>query len=110
MVLPILVKNSPRCNISAYADTIIPEGDVVLLPLQTDVEFLSGRDHLIEVANDSVALDLGNANNGLDEAWIEEQRLPAGYRVRSDNGVLRDDRFPPEWAPERSRAFGLQLG
>ena len=40
------------------------------------MDFLCGGDDLVQVAYDGIALGLGYANNGFDEARAEEERFP----------------------------------
>ena len=44
--------------------------------------------HICEVADDSIALTLGNTNDCGDEARVKEQAVPAGDGVCSDQRVL----------------------
>ena len=62
-----------RVSSIAYADAVVPEGNIISLPLITDMNFLCGRDDFIEVAYDRVALSLGDPDNAGDESGVEEQ-------------------------------------
>lgn len=57
------------------------------------MKLLRGSDNFIEVVDDDIALELRDANDLGNEARIEEERLPASDRVRSDNWVLVDNRL-----------------
>lgn len=54
-------------------DAVVPESDVVLLPLEADMNLLSGGDDCVEIADDGVTLCLWYANNSGDKAGVEEQ-------------------------------------
>lgn len=72
----------------AYANSVVPESYIVLLPLVANVDFLGGRDEFIEVADDRGALSHGNADDGCDKARVEEDGFPASDRIRTDQRVL----------------------
>lgn len=86
----------------AHRDTIVPKGDIVLLPLEAYVKLLRRSNDLIEVSDDGVTLCLWDANDLSDEASIVEQRLPAGDGIRADQGMLGDDRITTNWAAQAS--------
>ena len=65
----------------AYADTVIPERDIVLLPLEADVDFLRGGHEFVEVTHDGVTFGFGYADDCGDEARVEEDGFPAGDGV-----------------------------
>ena len=45
------------------ANTVVPEGNVVLLPLKPDMDFLSRSDQLVQQMNNCICFCLWNANN-----------------------------------------------
>ena len=73
VILQCISKPLPSLRAKAYADAIVPESHVILLPLEAYVKLLCCRDDFVEVANDCFTLRLGYTNNSNDEAWIEEQ-------------------------------------
>lgn len=76
-----------------YGDTIVPEGNIILLPLKTDMELLCCGNDLVEIPNDGITFCLWDADDLGDEAWVEEQRLPAGDRVCTNEWMLCNDRI-----------------
>jgi len=93
-----------------YTNAVIPESNVILLPLEANMELLGSRDDLAEIANNRIALSLGNSNYRFDETWIEEERLPARHGMCTDNGMLCDDCLTTHWTSECTRSFCLKLG
>lgn len=96
-----------RCRV--IGDSVIPEGDIVLVPLKPSMVFRRGSDDLIEKGDDVVALGLGNADNLGNEAGIEEERFPSGDRVCADEWVLGGDGFTTNGPAEVSRALSLKF-
>lgn len=90
-------------------DSVVPEGDVVLLPLEAHECFLGGADYVVQVFDNCVALQLGNADNMSDESWVEVERLPAGHGVGANEWVLSDDWVTSDWSSGGLRAIGLNL-
>lgn len=78
----------PRMLIDTYADTVVPECNVVLVPLETHMQFLSRGNDVVEVRENRVALPLGYSHNLCDKARVEEQCLPASDGVRANEWVL----------------------
>lgn len=60
--------------------------------------------------NYGVTFHLGNADDLGDEAWIEEQRLPAGNRVGTNEWMLCGDWIATYGTTQGTRAFGLYVG
>lgn len=89
---------------------VVPESNVVLVPLEADVRLVGRGDDLVEVRDDVVTLNLGNADNLGHEAGVEEQRLPSGDGVHADERVLSDDRLATDGAAHLLGAIGLHLG
>ena len=90
-------------------DSVIPEGDIVLVPLEPSMVLRRGGDDLIEKGDDVVALGLGNADNFGNEAGVEEEGLPSGDRVCADEWVLGGDGFTTNRPAEVSRALSLKF-
>ena len=69
----VLFKREPLCVNGSegitYADTVVPEGNVILLPLEPNVDLLSRSNKLVEIFNDGVSFCFRNANNIRDEPW-----------------------------------------
>lgn len=61
------------CTGITNTDAIIPESDIVLLPLEANMDLLGRRDDLFEIADDGVTLCFRYANNSGDEAGVEEE-------------------------------------
>ena len=83
--------------VTAYGDAVVPEGNIVLLPLEANMKLLCRSNNFVQVSNDGITLGLGDADNLGDEAWVKEQRLPAGDRVCTDKWMLCDDRIASYW-------------
>lgn len=81
----------------------------MLIPLESNMSFLSGRNNLVEIRDDVIALRLGNANDLRHETRVEEQRLPSSDRVRTDQRMLRDDGLTSDWTAQFTRALSLHL-
>ena len=92
-----------------YANTVVPEDHVVLLPLITHMKLISCGDYFVKKAYDGVALDFRDTNDCFDKARVEEQRLPSCHGVCTDERMLRDDWLPTQGTVESSRSFGLDL-
>lgn len=73
------------------------------------MELLGGSTKLVEIADDPVALSLGNSDNGCDEARVEENRLPSSDGVSPNQRVLCDDRFPANSTAETIGSITLDL-
>ena len=95
---------------AVYTDTIVPESNVVLLPLIANMDLLCGSDNLIEVADDGITFSLGDTDNASPKAGDEEQRLSTSNRVCSDKRVLCDHRVSADRATKGSRSSGLHVG
>jgi hypothetical protein len=67
------------------SDTVIPYGDSVLLPLETDLEVQSTSNVSIEEIQDCLRLSLADTNDATSETRLDEQALPSGDRVSTDN-------------------------
>ena len=91
-----------------YADTVIPEGYVILLPLKADMKLLRGRNNFAKVV-DGMTLSFGDAENSGDEARIKENRLPASDRVSTDEWVFGDDGTPTNRTTSGPRPFSLHV-
>lgn len=63
----------PDVKHPTYTDAVVPKRNIVLLPLEAHMELLGGRDDLVEIPNDSIALSFGNANYCFGETWTEEE-------------------------------------
>lgn len=63
------------------AHAVIPEGNVVLVPLEAGVDLGGGGDELVEEGNDVVGFGFGDADDFCDEAGVEEEGFPAGYCI-----------------------------
>lgn len=94
------VKTTPEVRHPAYTYPVIPERNVIFLPLETDMELLCSSNDLIEIPNDGITLSLGDPNNRFYEAWIEEERFPARHRMGTDNRMFGNDRLATHWASE----------
>jgi hypothetical protein len=97
-----------RCRV--IGDSVIPEGDIVFVPLEPSMVLRRGSDDLIEKGDDVVALGLGDADNLGDEAGIEEEGLPSGDRMCADEWVLGGDSITTDGPAEVSRALSLKFG
>ena len=75
--------NSPEDN-ETYADTVIPEGNIILLPLEADIGFLGSGDEFVQIIDDSVGFSFGDADNVCHKARIEKHRFPPCDWVRAD--------------------------
>ena len=68
-------KNCPKGN-ETYADTVVPERNIVLLPLEAGIDLLVGGDELVKIVDNSVGFSFGDANNVCHKARVEEYRFP----------------------------------
>ena len=102
MVLNKLARATREVGDVTHADAIVPVRNVVLLPLEADVKLLCSGDDLVEIPNNGITFGLGYSNNGLDKAWVEEERLPPRHRVSANDWMLRDDWFSADWTTECS--------
>ena len=64
-----------------YADAIIPEGYIVLPPLEAHMRFLGCGNEFIEIINDGIAFSFGYPDDLSDKARVEEDGFPAGDRM-----------------------------
>lgn len=97
-------------NYCTYGHAVVPEGHVILAPLEADVHLIGGGNDLVEVSNDVVVLRLGNSHDLGNKARVEEERLPSGDRVGSDERVFGDDWIPANRSAHRPGTVGLHLG
>ena len=91
-------KNCPKDN-ETYADTVVPERNIVLLPLEADMDLLGSRDELVEIVDDSVGFSFGDADNVCHKARVEEYRFPPCDWVRADQWMLRDNWLSTDGTP-----------
>ena len=101
MVLRKVSSCESKLLFQTYRDAIVPESDVVLLPLKTNVKFLRCGDDFIQISNDGVALGLRHAHDLGDEARVEEKRLPASHRMGTYKRMLCSDGVTTNSAPSR---------
>ena len=69
---------------TTYADTVVPERNIILLPLEADIDFLGSGDEFVEIANDSVGFSFGNTDDVCHKARVEKYRFPPCDWVRAD--------------------------
>jgi hypothetical protein len=87
VVLSELAPTKGTGRFYTYADSVVPESNIILLPLETDVVLLSSRGELIEIVDYSIRLRFRDSNNSSDKARIEEYGLPSG------NGICAYERM-----------------
>lgn len=97
-------------SLGTYSSAVIPEGNVVLAPLEASVQFLGGCDNLVEVGDDGIALGLGDSDNLGDEAWVEEEAVPPSNRVGADDGVFGGDGVTADSTAKGAGAISLHIG
>lgn len=68
-------KICPKDN-ETYADTVVPERNIVLLPLEARMDLRGCGDELVKIVDDSVGFSFGNADNVCHKARVEEYRFP----------------------------------
>ena len=68
-------ENCPEDN-ETYADTVVPERNIVLLPLEARMDLRGSGDELVKIVDDSVRFSFGNADNVCHKARVEEYRFP----------------------------------
>lgn len=56
----------------AYTDAVVPNSNIILLPLISDVDLLRGGNDFVEVPNDGIAFRLRDADDARDKARIEK--------------------------------------
>lgn len=101
-VYPSLVRTT-------YRDPVVPDRNIIFIPLETGMHLLSGCNNIGEVFDDGVALGFGYAHNLGHESRVEEQCVPAGDRVRADERVFSGYRVPANRSTKRSRVVGLHV-
>lgn len=84
--------------------SVVPNRNVVFVPLEPHMCLLSCGDELVEIPHDSVTLGFRYAHDLRDEAGIEEDRLSACYRIDSDQWVLCGDWFATDRSASGARA------
>ena len=52
-----------------HAYTVVPEGDIILLPLKPNMDLLGRSDQLVQIMDDCISFCLGNANYIRDEPY-----------------------------------------
>ena len=67
-----------------YADTVIPERNIILLPLEADIDFLGSGDEFVKIVDDSVGFSFRDADDVCYKARVEEHRFPPCDWVRAD--------------------------
>lgn len=92
-----------------YANSVVPECHIVLLPLVANVDLLGGSNNLVEIADNRIALRFGNAHDSCDESRVEEDRLPSGDRVCTYQWVLCYYRVTANRTTEVMRSICLDL-
>ena len=95
---------------TVICDPVVPESNIILVPLEADVELLRRGDDLVEVRDDHVALDLWDPYNTGNESWVEEEGLPFCDWVGADQRVFGDDGIPSYRPACGEGAIGLDLG
>lgn len=88
---------------------IVPESNIVLVPREPSVHFLGSGHHVCEVPKNGVTLTLGNPNDLSHEAGVEEQRIPTGDRVGSDERVNSGNGVAADGPAEGARVVGLHV-
>lgn len=68
---------------TTHAYTVVPEGDVILLPLKPNMDLLSRGNQLIQIVDDCVSLCFGNANYVRDETCKDFKVSVPGSRQQS---------------------------
>lgn len=53
-----------------HAYAVVPEGNVILLPLKSNMNFLGRGDQLVQIVDDCIGFCFGNANYIRDEPYI----------------------------------------
>lgn len=96
--------------LEAYSSAVIPEGDIVLAPLEASVQLLRSCDNLVEVGNDGIALSLGDSDNLGDETRVEEETVPSGDRVGADEWVFGGDGITTNRSAKGTRSISLHVG
>ena len=97
-------------GICTYTDTVVPERNIVLLPLEMCMNLLSSGDEFVEIIDDCIRLGFGNADDSSDKARVEKYRLPPSDRVRADNWMFGYDWFATDRTTEGIRTISLDLG
>jgi hypothetical protein len=100
--------NHPRER-TTYANAVVPESNIPLIPLKPNLHLGTRRYNLIEKTNDMVALRLRHADDLGDKAGVEEQRLPTSNRVSTDERVGSGDGLTANSATHLARALRLEL-
>lgn len=68
---------------TTHAYTVVPEGDVILLPLKSNMDLLSRGNQLIQIVNDCVGFCFRNANYIRDETYKNFKVSDPGSRQQS---------------------------
>lgn len=64
--------------------SIVPDGEVVLIPLEADLRVMVLSDKIEEVGEEDVALVLGDAVDALGEAAVDKDGFPSRHWVGPD--------------------------
>lgn len=97
-------------RLTTDADTIVPESNVILLPLIADMDLLCSGDDFIEVTNDRITLSLRHSNDARHKSWIEKERFPSGNRMSANKRVLRNNRISTNGAASGDGPVCLHSG
>lgn len=54
---------------SSHANAIVPEGNVVILPLEPNMNLLSRGDQFVQIVHDRIGFCFGNSNYIRDETY-----------------------------------------
>lgn len=106
----VLSLNYKRPNQTIKGTRTYPDNDSSGLIASADLEICALADVVIQKLEEVIRFFLLETDNGPGEALVDVERLLAGHRVDTNNGVLALDRFPANWPITNSREFGLGDG
>lgn len=92
-----------------YRRSVVPDGDVILAPLESSMHLLSGGYHFGEVLDDGITLGFRDAHDLGHESRVEEQAVPAGDGVCANERMLGGDRVTTNRPAKSSRVVGLHV-
>lgn len=92
-----------------HSGSIVPNRDIILVPLEPRVHLLSCRNNFCEVSDDSIAFGLRDSHDLCDEARIEKQTVPASDRVCPDERMFCGNRISTDRSTKSMRVRGLHI-
>lgn len=94
---------------TTYRRSVVPDGNIILAPLESSVHLLCSGHHVGEVLDDGITLGFRDAHDLRDKSRVEEQSVPAGDGVRANERMLGRDWVTANRSTKSSRVVGLHV-